>query len=98
MNINANSYGNKILAFALAFHDNQKYSTLNIKKMQWGGALSSFDNCKDYLNNVYTPSHYQGVYGDTIDNFLKQMNVKINHLKIDVDGNEYFVQRVEKKL
>lgn len=93
LNINLNLLSKKILAFSLAFHEEQKYSTLNIKKIQWGGALNSFDNCKDYLNKTYLPSHKQGVFGDTIDNFLNQLEKKINHIKIDVDGNEYFVLR-----
>ena len=91
LNINANLLGEKVLAFAIAFHEEQKYSTLNIKKMEWGGALNSFDNCKDYLNKTYLPSHKQGVLGDTIDNFLKNLEKTINHIKIDVDGNEFFV-------
>jgi len=91
LNINANLFGKKVLAFALALHDKPKYSTLNIKQIQWGGALNSFDNCRDFLNKTYMPSHRQGVFGDTMDNFLNQLGKDVSHIKIDVDGNEFLV-------
>ena len=97
LNINANFFGDKVLTYALAFHEKQKYSTLNIKQIEWGGALNSFDNCKDQFNKLYSPNYRQGVFGDTIDNFLKNLEKSINHIKIDVDGNEYLVLKGAQK-
>ena len=96
LNINLNSFGDKIIAFALALHEKPKYSYLNIQKMQWGGALNSFDNCFDQFNEAYYPTHKQGVFGESLDNFLKNINKNINHLKIDVDGNESYILKGSK--
>ena len=96
LNINLNSFGDKIIAFALALHEKPKYSYLNIQKMQWGGALNSFDNCFDQFNEAYYPTHKQGVFGESLDNFLKHINKNINHLKIDVDGNESYILKGSK--
>ena len=41
LNINANSFGDKIIAFALAFHEEKKYSTLKYKKT-WLGRGTKF--------------------------------------------------------
>ena len=96
LNINLNSFGEEIIAFALALHEKPKYSYLNVQKMQWGGALNSFDNCLDQFNQAYYPTHKQGVFGESLDNFLKSINQNINHLKIDVDGNESYVLKGSK--
>ena len=97
LNINKNSLSQKVTSFSLALHDHSKYSSLNIGKLLWGGALNSFDNCVDQFNQSYTPDHKQGVYGDSLDNFLIGIKKKINHLKIDVDGNEELVLKGAKK-
>ena len=56
-----------------------------------GGALNSFDNSLDYKGNQFKPVHIQGVYGLPLDDFLYQINFSPSHIKLDVDGNEFFI-------
>ena len=96
-NIRINNYGEKILPFCLAMHDETKFSEFNISGFEWGGALNSFDNNLDYKGDRFKPVHSQGVYGTSLDIFLEKLSLKPNHLKIDVDGNEYLILLGAKK-
>ena len=89
LNIRVNNFGNKIMPYCIAIHDVTRFSRFNISDHQWGGACNSFDNNLDYKGDEYNPIHTQGIFGTSLDSLLKSLNLVPNHLKIDVDGNEY---------
>ena len=91
MNIRENNLSNLIIAYNLSIHDSSIFSAFNISSYEWGGALNSFDNNKDYRGEEFKPVHYQGSYGISLDEFLDKTNSSPNHIKIDVDGNEYLI-------
>ena len=41
--------------------------------------------------NVYKPIHSQGVFGTSLDSLTESIPFMPNHLKVDVDGNEYLI-------
>ena len=51
LNIRINNYGDKIVPYAIALHDEKKFSKFNISSMKWGGALNSFDSSLDHKGN-----------------------------------------------
>ncbi len=91
LNIRLNNYGKKIIPYCIAIHDKSKFSKFNISSYEWGGALNSFDNTLDFKGNKFTPVHSQGVFGVNLDSFIDSLPSVPNHLKIDVDGNEYLI-------
>tara|TARA_A100001388_G_C28654557_1_gene443674 strand:- start:79 stop:900 length:822 start_codon:yes stop_codon:yes gene_type:complete len=91
LNIKKNLLSQKITAYGIAIHDKEKFSTLNSSSFEWGSALSSFDNHHDFQGNEFIPVHSQGVYGLPLDKFISKINLKPNHIKIDVDGNEFLI-------
>lgn len=97
LNIRANNFSNLIVPFSVAIHDKTKFSNFNISSYVWGGALNSFDNLLDFENNEFIPVHYQGVFGISLDKFVKMLNFNPNHIKIDVDGNERIILEGSKK-
>ena len=91
MHVRANRFGELIQAYLIALHDKSGLSTLNLQKMQWGGALSSFDNTSDQFEKSFIADHSQGCYGDSLDNCIDNLPQDITHIKIDVDGNENLI-------
>lgn len=98
LNIRINNFGEKIIPYAIAMHDIEKYSKFNISSIEWGGALNSFDNELDFQSKKFKIEHIQGVFGSSVDSFLNEINFNPNHLKIDVDGNEYLILQGAKNL
>ena len=98
LNIRINNFGEKIIPYSIAMHDIEKYSKFNISSLEWGGALNSFDNVLDFQSKKFKPEHIQGVFGTSIDLFLREISFNPNHLKIDVDGNEYLILKGAKNL
>ncbi len=91
LNIKLNNYEKKITAYCIALHNKTKLSKLNISSLEWGGALNSFDNSLDYKGNKFVPKYSQGVFGCSLDFFVKNLSLIPDHIKIDVDGNEYLI-------
>ena len=77
LNIRLNNFGEKILPYCIAIHDKNKFSKFNISSYRWGGALNSFDNTLNYKGEEYTPVHSQGVYGCSLDSFLRNFFKKL---------------------
>ena len=46
---------------------------------------------KEIILEKNDPKRSQGIVGMTMDNFLNEIDEEINHIKIDVDGNEDLV-------
>ena len=91
-NIAMNRLDGSVLAYAIAIHDRDDVSTLNIALHQWGGALSSFGHARTYDGaSSFTPEFRQGAFGYSVDTLAAQFRELPNHLKVDVDGNESLV-------
>ena len=91
MNIKNNNFGKLVKAYSIALHNEEGFSELNLQKMQWGGALSSFNNQNNQFEELFESDYSQGCYGDTLDNCVVKLSPKVNHIKIDVDGNENLI-------
>lgn len=91
MNIKNNNLGGFVKAYLIALHDKIGYSELNLQKMQWGGALSSFNNKNNQFEEIFKSDYSQCCYGDKLDNCIMKLLPKVNHIKIDVDGNENLI-------
>lgn len=97
LNIMLNNFGNKIMPYCIAVHNETIISKFNISSFEWGGAMNSFDNDLDHEGNVYKPIHSHGVYGTSLDSLTESIPFMPNHLKVDVDGNEYLILLGAKK-
>ena len=91
MNIKNNNFGKLVKAYLIALHDKVGFSELNLQKMQWGGALSSFNNEYNQFEELFRTDYSQGCYGDKLDNCIMKLSPTVNHIKIDVDGNENLI-------
>ena len=91
LNIRMNNLRGEIVPYCVAIHDKSKFSKFNISSYSWGGALNSFDNTLNFKGEEYTPIHYQGIFGISLDSFVDTLTFIPNHLKIDVDGNEHLI-------
>ena len=87
LNINDNNLSHKITALSIALHKNSIIDSLNIQSLNWGDALNSFENVEDQFGEKFKPVFKQGCYSVTLDELLSRIG-KIDHIKIDVDGNE----------
>lgn len=97
LNIRINNYGDKIVPYSIALHDEKIFSKFNISSYEWGGALNSFDNRMNQFEEKFNPIHSQGVFGITLDEFIDNLSFMPNHLKIDVDGNENLILKGSKR-
>ena len=97
MNILKNNIGELVKAYLIALHNKKGFSELNLQRLQWGGALSSFDNQKDQFEQSFKTYYSQGCYGDKLDNCIVSLSPKVNHIKIDVDGNENLILKGSSK-
>lgn len=91
INIRINNMGKRIMPYCIGIHNKTGFSSLNISDLLFGGSCNSFDNCLDYKGNSFVPTHVQGLYGCSLDDFLANTGACPNHLKIDVDGNENLI-------
>jgi len=88
LNILYNNLTANIKAYGLALHNEKKLSLLNMSGVSWGGASSSFDQALDFQGKPYNPVYQVGVYGIQLDELISDTGFHVNHIKIDVDGNE----------
>lgn len=101
LNIRVYKFNSLIKAFCLSSHNENKLDYLNISASEsdWGAAQNNFENNKDWTGKKsFKPVYIQGSVGLSIDYFLTNLSEKINHLKVDVDGNEFFIMQGAKKL
>ena len=90
-NISINAYHDFIKPFPLALNDKNLISYLHLSNEIYGGALHSFDRKRDHYGQEMIPKRSQGIIAMSMDNFLNEINAEVNHIKIDVDGNEDLV-------
>ena len=92
-NLILNNLTTKVSAFPLALNDQAGFSLLNIglDGNEYGSAHHSLGNTKNQYGEEFVPSRSQGVIGVTMDEIIDNWKYEINHIKIDVDGNELLV-------
>lgn len=89
-NILANNCQECIIPVQIAFSDHTKIDTLNYNNLTPGGALHALGEPIDYKNDVFTPVFKQSVLAYRLDDFIERFHLPVpNHMKIDVDGNEF---------
>lgn len=81
-NIILNGLSDRITAFCFSVHSDFKVANIRINNLDSGSAFSTFDN-----NNG---NYIQGSVGISIDTLVKYLLFP-NHIKIDVDGNEFLI-------
>lgn len=98
-NIFLNNLSSKVVAYNIAVNDTDMFSVLNLSKYRKGGSSHNFEEIKDPYHKEFTPAFKQGVFGMSLDSFVFEYdNPFPNHIKVDVDGNEYRIVRGMKKL
>ena len=78
MNIKNNNFEQLIKAYLIALHDKSGFSQLNLQKMQWGGALSSFNNQKNQFEELFKSDYSQGCYGEKLDNCIMKLAPEVH--------------------
>ena len=91
LNIMDNNLKDYITAYPISLNDNNDISFLNLRTMKFGGSGNTFGNCLDESGNAFDPVYKQGSIAFRLDDIIKKKSITINHIKIDVDGNELFV-------
>jgi FkbM family methyltransferase len=88
-NVEINRASDRVRAYCVAFAGETRIDVLNMQSTQFGGAMATFAETKDFAGEAFQPSFCQGAIGFTIDEFIEQFDPPFpNHLKIDVDGIE----------
>ena len=90
-NIMINNFSDRAITYPLALNDRLKFSKLNLASFEYGSALHSFDRKINQYGVKFNPIKKQGVVGVTMDELISSLKKEINHIKIDVDGNEFLV-------
>ncbi|MBC7427477.1 MAG: FkbM family methyltransferase [Bacteriovorax sp.] len=82
-NIHFNKLSNSVIAYNVALSNTETMGQIFTSQFMSGGSFHQIDQKlqKD-------ASHLQGVVIQTLDKVAELLNVSINYLKIDVDGNE----------
>ncbi len=98
LNIFDNKFQDLISAYPICANDKNLPSYLyHSKELKFGGAHTSFDRNINDQGEKFQIKFKTGSYAVELDNFLKKINFKPNHIKIDVDGNELNVLKGLKK-
>tara|TARA_X000000950_G_scaffold229307_2_gene277138 strand:- start:7012 stop:7878 length:867 start_codon:yes stop_codon:yes gene_type:complete len=100
LNIRVNNFNSLIKAFCISLHNKNIVDYLNISasRADWGAAQNNFNNNIDWTGKrTFDPVHVQGSSGMTVDYFLNNISHEINHIKIDVDGNEFLITQGAKE-
>lgn len=98
LNVHDNHFNDLITAYPYSVHAYSKLSILNIPGYNWGGTASSFDRCLDWQGEQMNASFKQGSPGISVDDFVESSGFFPNHIKIDIDGNEFLVLQGAKKV
>lgn len=89
LNIKDNDFDENITAFPISVNDEQKISYLNMSnEPKFGGSMSTFDRCIREEGDEFQPIYKQGSISLKLDDIIKSLNLTVDYIKIDVDGNE----------
>jgi FkbM family methyltransferase len=88
-NVEVNRASERVRAYCIALSGETRIDALNMQSTEFGGAMATFAETKDYAGEEFQPSFRQGAIGFSIDDFIAKFDPPFpNHLKIDVDGIE----------
>jgi len=94
-NIRLNNVGDRITAYCAGNLDYDGFSVLNIaenRDVGPGGSCHTVEEEKNFdLSRMMNIAFKQGINTVMLDTFCKQMDVKPDHIKMDVDGLEHRV-------
>ena len=91
-NIHLNSAGGAIVPFQVALSDETSLSAFHYQNLVPGGALHTLGVPIDYRGRRFDPVLTLSTLSYRLDDFVRQFALPVpNHMKIDVDGNEYQV-------
>ena len=90
-NIKINNFSDKAISFPVALNDKLTISQLNLASFEYGSALHTFDRTINQYGDQFNPITKQGMIGFTMDEMISSLKKTVNHIKIDVDGNEFLV-------
>lgn len=96
-NIMINNFSDRAISYPVALNSKLTISKLNLASFEYGSALHSFDRKINQYGVQFNPFTKQGVIGLTMDELIASLKKKVNHIKIDVDGNEFLVLKGGKK-
>ena len=90
-NIMINNFSDRVSSYPVALNDKLIISKLNLASFEYGSALHSFDRKINQYGDQFNPITSQGVIGVTMDKLISSLKKEVNHIKIDVDGNELLI-------
>ena len=97
-NIRLNEYDDLISAYPFALNNNSGVLPLFVSRGEWGTAGNSFGEAIDQEGNSFKAKYVQHTYGISCQDLIQLMEVPVNHLKIDVDGNEGLILKAASAL
>ena len=86
-----NNFSSRAISFPFALNDKLTISKLNLASFEYGSALHSFDRTINQYGDQFNPITMQGSIGVSMDELISSLKKEVNHIKIDVDGNELLV-------
>ena len=90
-NIKINNFSDRAISYPVALNDKLTISQLNLASFEYGSALHTFDRTINQYGDQFNPITRQGMIGFTMDQLISSLKKRVNHIKIDVDGNEFLV-------
>ena len=90
-NIMINNFSERAISYPVALNDKLTISKLNLASFEYGSALHTFNRTINQYGDQFNPITGQGVIGVTMDELISSLKKEVNHIKIDVDGNEFLV-------
>jgi FkbM family methyltransferase len=89
-NIFHNNLSEKIKAYSIALNDVDLLSVLNLSSFAPAKSAHNFNEELNPHHKKFDSPYKQGMLGMSLDDFIYKWGGKIpDHIKIDVDGNEY---------
>jgi FkbM family methyltransferase len=93
-NIIANRLDKQVTAYNIALNDRDDVSNLYVSGFYGGASGSQCNSVLDSYGHEFRPQFVQGIIGFSLDSLIRFGNLPVpNHIKIDVDGNEYLIIR-----
>lgn len=81
-----------VVPVPVALSDKTSIANFNLCNLVPGGATHALGEALDPEGRAFTPVAQQAVLSYRVDDFIKQFGIRApNHIKIDVDGNEFSI-------
>jgi len=91
-NLVLNACQDSVVPLPIALSDTTSIANFNLQNFVPGGAIHSLGEAMDSEGNYFTPIARQAVLSYRVDDLIGQFNLRLpNHVKIDVDGNEFSI-------